>query len=334
MQAAVIHFAPPEDQRINVTAKLGVPRPGAYAAGSPTKPPAAGGSLTLRWQPSPDVPYTFFDVKARTRGASSAAAVRGCLFDPRSNVAVWAEMPVAATNANGSPAASPGAGLRLGAKYASPDLSVGAVINPAQATLSHAFVVSWRGVAWSARGQSQAGTGGWQERTVLRLFSWQGVPFVAATGLPTTAWSAPHSPLQVGRVGGLLLGAQTAPMLQLDSLFAGGGLLDRPAWATAARQCQLATSYAVAYQPTPGAGTYGGRFTAAVELVRTGLRGVLGCAQLSKRGAACTSVCGHIARAGRLSLLPWAGAGPRAVHLIPAPPGGAAACAQSLRVVG
>ena len=147
VQAAVIHFAPPEDQRINVTAKLGVPRPVAYAAGSPTKPPAAGGSLTLRWQPSPDVPYTFFDVKARTRGASSAAAVRGCLFDPRSNVAVWAEMPVAATNANGSPAASPGAGLRLGAKYASPDLSVGAVINPAQATLSHAFVVSWRGVA-------------------------------------------------------------------------------------------------------------------------------------------------------------------------------------------
>ncbi len=80
-------------------------------------------------------------------------------------------------------------------------------------------------------------------------------------------------PLQVGRVGGLLLGAQTAPMLQLDSLFAGGGLLDRPAWATAVRQCQLATSYAVAYQPTPGAGTYGGRFTAAVELVRDGKTG-------------------------------------------------------------
>lgn len=68
-------------------------------------------------------------------------------------------------------------------------------------------------------------------------------------------------------MGGLLVGAQTAPMLQLDSLLGGGGLLDRPAWAAAARQCQLATSYAVAYQPSPGAGSYGGRFTAAVELV-------------------------------------------------------------------
>lgn len=88
-----------------------------------------------------------------------------------------------------------------------------------------------------------------------------------------------HASPQVGRLGGLLLGAQTAPMLQLDSLFAGGGLLDRPAWATAARQCQLATSYAVAYQPSPGAGTYGGRFTAAVELVRggTGLGNCWGC---------------------------------------------------------
>lgn len=88
-----------------------------------------------------------------------------------------------------------------------------------------------------------------------------------------------HTSPQVGRLGGLLLGAQTAPMLQLDSLFAGGGLLDRPAWATAVRQCQLATSYAVAYQPSPGAGTYGGRFTAAVELVRggTGLGNCWGC---------------------------------------------------------
>lgn len=70
-------------------------------------------------------------------------------------------------------------------------------------------------------------------------------------------------------MGGLVLGAQTAPQLAFDAAFA-GGLLDRPAWAAAARRCQQSTSYAIAYQPSPGAATYGGRFTAAVELVRFG----------------------------------------------------------------
>ncbi len=130
-----------EDERINVTAKLGVPRPG----GGSTKPAApAGGSLTLRFQPFPDVPFTFFDVKARTRGAASAAAVRGCLFDPASRLAVFAELPVAATSPSGGAlpaAAAAGLGLRLGAKYTTPGLSVGAVVNPAASQLQQAFVV-------------------------------------------------------------------------------------------------------------------------------------------------------------------------------------------------
>lgn len=130
-----------EDERINVTAKLGVPRPG----GGSTKPAApAGGSLTLRFQPFPDVPFTFFDVKARTRGAASAAAMRGCLFDPASRLAVFAELPVAATSPSGGAlpaAAAAGSGLRLGAKYTTPGLSVGAVVNPAASQLQQAFVV-------------------------------------------------------------------------------------------------------------------------------------------------------------------------------------------------
>lgn len=198
----------------------------AAGAGAGAKPavPAAGGSLTLRYQPSPDIPYTFFDIKARTRGAASAAAVRACLFDPRTRMAVWAELPVVATSAsNGAPLAAvaaaaaaggagAGTGLSLGAKYTSPALTVGAVVNPAASQLQQAFLVA--------------------------------------------------------KAGALVFGFQTSPHLQLDAVFAGAGPFDRQAWSTAARQCQLATSYAVAYQPEPSAGSYGGRFVAAVELVR------------------------------------------------------------------
>ncbi|PSC76152.1 solanesyl diphosphate synthase [Micractinium conductrix] len=208
----IISFSPPEDQRVNVTAKLGVPRPGAYspaAGGKPAPPP--GGAITLRFQPLSDNPYTFFDVKARTRGPASAAAVRGCLFDARSRMAVWAELPVVATNAAGPVASPAAAALRLGAKYTSPGLSAGLVVNPASSQLQQAFLVA--------------------------------------------------------KLGGLVVGAQTVPALHLDEVFA-GGLLDRHAWATVARQCQQATSFAVAYQPEAQTGGYGGRFTAAVELVR------------------------------------------------------------------
>lgn len=141
----VVHFSPPEDPRINVTAKLGVPRPLHSPVASAAGSTAAGGSLTLRYQPDPASPYTFFDVKARARGAASSAAVRGCLFDPQTNLAVWAELPVAATSGGGGmAAAAPGgaaAGLRLGAKYVTPQFSAGAVVHPAQSVLSHAFVV-------------------------------------------------------------------------------------------------------------------------------------------------------------------------------------------------
>lgn len=159
---AVVHFAPPEDQRIDVTAKLGVPRalsggPGGAngnggngSSAAAAKAAAAGGSLTLRYQPSPASPYTFFDIKARTRGAASAAAVRGCLFDAHSNLAVWAELPVVSTSASGATSAALGGAqaLRLGAKYCSPALSVGAVVNPAQSTLSHAFAVGSAAGGW------------------------------------------------------------------------------------------------------------------------------------------------------------------------------------------
>ena len=243
-------FSPPEDQRINVTAKLGVPRtPPGYGGTAGRPPPAPGGSLTLRYQPSPDQPYTFFDIKARARGATSSAALRACLFDSRSNLAVWAEQPVVATNGSGAGAAR-AAGLRLGAKYVTPGLSVGAVVSPGTATLSHAFVV-----------RAPVQFGAEITRGLARhvpQYSWAAATPARHMGSLPRPSHASRVPPQVGKVGGLVLGMQTAPMLQLDTLFAGGGVLDRPAWAAAARQCQLATSYAVPTSPPPGASRMAG----------------------------------------------------------------------------
>jgi hypothetical protein len=291
----LIHFSPPEDQRISVTAKLGVPRPETFAAaaaggggggvGSGVKPvPAAGGSLTLRYQPDADTPYTFFDIKARTKGPASAAALRACFFDPSSKVAVHAELPVMATNYAGGTAPT-AAALRLGAKYTSPTLSVGAVVNPAAGVLQNAFLV--RCQCCQCLSPALALTGScavlccavlccavpWQQsRAVQRMTYAQRLSSPSPPAISTwvapclTPCAPPHS--QVGRSGGLTYGVQTVPVLQLGGLFAGNALLDRPAWSAAARQCQLATSYAVAYEPqlggTEGSPT-GGRFTAAVS---------------------------------------------------------------------
>jgi hypothetical protein len=138
-----------------VTAKLGVPRGGGSAAPAA----AAGGSLTLRYQPSPDVPFSFVDIKARSRGAASAAAVRACLFDPATRLAVYAEVPVVSSSGGAAP---PAAALRLGAKYTTPTFSAGAVVDPAGSVLQQAFVVrvggEWGGSARVPASDREAAT--------------------------------------------------------------------------------------------------------------------------------------------------------------------------------
>lgn len=67
--------APAEDQRVNVTAKLGVPRPGAYSPATGGKPaPPPGGAITLRFQPLSDNPYTFCEQAGSGGQGGSAAA--------------------------------------------------------------------------------------------------------------------------------------------------------------------------------------------------------------------------------------------------------------------
>ncbi|GAB4816115.1 hypothetical protein N2152v2_003161 [Parachlorella kessleri] len=201
----LLHFTPPEDERISVLAKLGVPQRGGEST---------AGSMTLRYQPLPGQPYTFFDIKAKTEGTASNAALRACIFDPTSRMAFFGLLPLVATAPKG-PAAAAVTGSevsvpQLGLRYTSPTLSCGLI------------------------------TGVRPTHTLL------------------------HSTWVVGRVGGLLLGAQCAPGLPFGSLFS--SLTNDTERAVVANRCQDSLSYAVAYQPE-GQSAYGrGVFTAAVEM--------------------------------------------------------------------
>ena len=78
-------------------------------------------------------------MKAATRGTASSASVRGCLFDPRSNLAVFAALPLVPEGAGAAHA------LRLGAKYTSAAVSAGFIVNPGSSVLQSAWVVGKAG---------------------------------------------------------------------------------------------------------------------------------------------------------------------------------------------
>ena len=179
--------------------------------------------MTLRYQPNPDIPWTFLDVKAKAGATGgSTATVRGCYFNPTiSRTALFAILPLTATTESES-------NLRVGLRSSGTSFSTGAVINPIQ-------------------------------------------------GILHTAWV-------VGRVGGLLWGAQTSPDLSLYL----PGPTPAPALAPAplatekkkysningewmneaARACQKNMTWGVAYQPE-GQSAYGrGVFTAAIEMIQ------------------------------------------------------------------
>lgn len=142
---SILHFAPPDDPRINVTAKLGLPRGIQLGMGandaSPTHADPAVGSMTLRFEPDPTHPYTFVDVKAGAAGAAgSAAMLRACMVDAGSGLATFAQLPLA-PGAKQEPLLQ-SQNLRLGARYTSPALSAGAILSPSQAVLHDAWVVS------------------------------------------------------------------------------------------------------------------------------------------------------------------------------------------------
>ena len=71
-----------------------------------------------------------------------------------------------------------------------------------------------------------------------------------------------HSAWAVGRVGSLVVGLQTAPAIDLNSLLA--SVADREVRQAVLQRCQLATSCAIAYRGQQSA--RGGGFTAVVEI--------------------------------------------------------------------
>ncbi len=71
--------------------------------------------------------------------------------------------------------------------------------------------------------------------------------------------------MQVGRVGGLLLGAQCAPGLPFGSLFS--SLTNDTERAVVANRCQDSLSYAVAYQPE-GQSAYGEADSCSAQLAK------------------------------------------------------------------
>lgn len=131
---AVLRFAPIEDERFFVVAKLGVPSPGInFFPPKLYRPAAAGmepvGSVTMRYQPKPDMPFTFLDMKARVGGQKTrtTADMRGCYFNPSLNTAAFAILPLFPDDQRRSSSLD---ALRLGMRYTSSNLSVGFIASP------------------------------------------------------------------------------------------------------------------------------------------------------------------------------------------------------------
>ena len=120
----VARFSPPDNDRLAVTASIAVPNSATASS---------GGGLTLRYQPIPEHPYTFFDIRAKTRNDISSAVIRGCAMMPEQNLALFGVLPLTEASATDS--------LQFGARYTSPDFSVGSIINPSRNVLHRAWMV-------------------------------------------------------------------------------------------------------------------------------------------------------------------------------------------------
>lgn len=141
---SILYFAPPDDPRINVTAKLQVPQ-GIHLGGGRAAPDGspALGSMSLRFEPDPTHPYTFVDVKTGALGArGSVACLRACVVDAGSGFAGFAQLPVGGPGGKGNGALLQSESLRLGGRYTSPLFSAGAIVSPEGAVVHDAWLVS------------------------------------------------------------------------------------------------------------------------------------------------------------------------------------------------
>ncbi|GBF92274.1 hypothetical protein Rsub_05357 [Raphidocelis subcapitata] len=115
---SVLYFAPTVDPRVSVKAKIGS---------------ADAGTLCLRFQPlGVREPLCFADIKASPRSAGDVT-LRLCGFSAEQGLGAFATLPMA-KHVSGKRA-------QLGLRYSSPLLSVGAIVQPATASLSSVWVV-------------------------------------------------------------------------------------------------------------------------------------------------------------------------------------------------
>ncbi|KAL4515886.1 hypothetical protein Ndes2526B_g00602 [Nannochloris sp. 'desiccata'] len=157
-----LRFSPPEDRRVSVVAKLRHPKP---IAPTPSKHSSKvnttntiytnegpEGKMTLRYQPDPNVPWTFLDVKAKAGITSgSTATIRGCYLNPASHTAVFGVLPLLANNGDGAVTTD---NLRLGLRYTTPTFSTGIITLPAVNTLHSAWAVGRAGgLLWGIQTQ-------------------------------------------------------------------------------------------------------------------------------------------------------------------------------------
>lgn len=156
-----LRFSPPEDPRISVVAKLRHPKPIAkpykHASTVDTAPTihineGPEGKMTLRYQPDPNIPWTFLDIKAKAGTASdSTATIRGCYLNPASHTAIFGVLPLLSNQGNGAVTTD---NLRVGLRYTTPIFSTGIITLPALNTVHSAWAVGRvGGLLWGIQTQ-------------------------------------------------------------------------------------------------------------------------------------------------------------------------------------
>ena len=167
-----LRFSPPEDPRISVIAKLRSPTNTIALSSKDTNKRKATkastkssitedvstataladplatlaqpeGKMTLRYQPNPDTPWTFCDIKAKAGDFGSTATVRGCYFNPSYNAAVFGILPlISDIHGDGGVTTE---NLRMGLRYTAPSFSSGAIVSPFRGELHSAWAVGKAG---------------------------------------------------------------------------------------------------------------------------------------------------------------------------------------------
>jgi hypothetical protein len=110
--------------------------------------------MTVRYQPDPNVPWTFLDIKAKAGSPyRSTATIRGCYLNAASHTAVFGVLPLLPSLETGTGAVT-AENLRLGLRYTTPSFSTGIITLPSKNTIQSAWAVGRAGgLIWGVQTQ-------------------------------------------------------------------------------------------------------------------------------------------------------------------------------------